>query len=194
MLEQFRTHINLVAPLSDEATLTLYSKMNVVTLRKKETLITEGARNNKVFFLLEGLIRIYTLNDGVERITDFIEPGYFVNILSQPSFIPIARACVVTMEPSVVLSVNSEELAELYESSVELANWGRAYAEKEVAKLNHFFSHLYFLSPTELYKEAVRSMSPQLLQKIPLKYIASYLNLAPESLSRIRKRIVTVKD
>ena len=191
IFESLKAHVNSISPLSDEMLVLLFEKMDVTSLNKRELLLNEGARNDKVFFLVSGLIRIYTIKDGIERIADFIKPGFFVNILSQSLFTPISKVYVEAMEQCAVLSIDSHELECLYSSSVEFANWGRVYAEKEVTQFNHFFSHLYFLSPTELYEEALKSMGPLLLQKIPLKYLASYLNITPESLSRIRKRIVS---
>ena len=190
ILNLLRTQLNSVYPLPEESVVALYNQMTEISLRKKELLLNANDRNNNIYFLVSGLMRVYTIIDGVERIADFIKPGYFVNILSQTSFIPTSKACVEAMEQCVVLSINNKELESLYETSVELANWGRVYSEKEVNQFNHFFSHLYFLSPEKLYEEAIRTLSPQLLQKIPLKYLASYLNRTPESLSRIRKRIV----
>ena len=180
-------HLNTTYPLSVKMVDILYDKMNTITLVDRELLLNNSAKN--VFILISGALKVYSIKDGIEKIAKFVEPGSFVNISSQSRLRSTVTTYIEAIEKCVVLSISREELECLYSSSLEFANWGRVYVEREMTEMEYFFSHIFFLSPEEMYEDVMQSMNPALLQKIPQKQLASYLNLAPESLSRIRRRL-----
>lgn len=186
-LNLLKSHLNSVHPLSEEMVKKLYDKMNIITIKDGELLLNRGTKD--VFVLLYGALKIYSLKDGIEKIAKFVEAGSFINISAQSTLNNTSTAYVEAIEKSIVLSIARTELESMYNSSLEFANWGRVYLENEMVQMEYFFLHTFFLSPEEMYEDLLQSMNPQLLQKIPQKHLASYLNLAPESLSRIRKRI-----
>lgn len=79
-------------------------------------------------------------------------------------------------------------LQELYASDIHLANWGRKYAEYACIKAEKLFLTRYFKNSQERYQELL-SEFPEIIQRVPLGLIASYLNMSQVNLSRIRALI-----
>ena len=69
---------------------------------------------------------------------------------------------------------------------IHIANWGRKLAEKELLKIESRIISSEMMSAKERYDELIKN-SPSLIQRVPLKHIASYLGITQVSLSRIRK-------
>lgn len=91
------------------------------------------------------------------------------------------------MENSVLLKIGSRRLEELFSQSLELANWGCKLAEYYLSEYEHYF---IWYSGTEARAQYERLMReyPDLIRKVPLKHLASYLQITPQSLSRIRAK------
>lgn len=73
----------------------------------------------------------------------------------------------------------------LFEQSVGLANWGRKLAGKALTEYEHYFIDYFFTDKGTQYRNIIKEY-PKLLQRVSQKELASYLNITPQSLSRIR--------
>ncbi|MEG2100855.1 MAG: Crp/Fnr family transcriptional regulator, partial [Flavobacterium sp.] len=80
------------------------------------------------------------------------------------------------------------KLQKLFEIDIHIANWGRKFAEKELIKTEERLISHQFSNATERYLELLQN-NPQLIQRVQLGYIASYLGISQVSLSRIRAEI-----
>ena len=76
----------------------------------------------------------------------------------------------------------------LFAESVELANWGRRLVEKQLVECERYFTEYYWQDKKTQYLRLLGEY-PDLLRRVPLKDLASYLDVTPQSLSRIRSRI-----
>ena len=79
-------------------------------------------------------------------------------------------------------------LARLFQEDIHIANWGRKFAETEFLQTEEKFIPLLFTSAAERYEVLLKN-NPELLQRIPLECLATYLGITPVSLSRIRAGI-----
>src|SRR5690606_25504806 len=93
---------------------------------------------------------------------------------------------VELLEDCELYELKIDHLNSLYNQDIHIANWGRRLAEKELLKIESRIVSTELLSAKERY-DRLMSNSPSLIQRVPLKYIASYLGITPVSLSRIRK-------
>jgi len=91
-----------------------------------------------------------------------------------------------------LLSISREKFEKLLLEDIELSTWSRKYLEIVIYELELFFTSSFFMDATKQYEDILRIES-ELVQKVPLKYLASYLNIAPESLSRIRAKLTKKK-
>jgi len=140
-------------------------------------------------FIEEGLLRLYYLNDGKEVTTcfcfeDTITCSYKSMITNSPSEIAIQA-----VEPCKLVVFSYEALKSMYDKNLFWQQVGRLAAENEYLNTECHNRFLNDLSATEKYKQ-IMIENPEIIQRAPLNYIASYMQIAPETLSRIRKKII----
>lgn len=161
-----------------------YEKLN-----NKEFLSSMGKISNKIFFILNGLARVYYLKDGKEITTYLSSDDGF--IASYSSFInqTVSFENIQCIEDCEVLSITFEKMHYLY---AEIPNWervGRILAEQNYLCMADRVLKLQMVPAKEKYQTFLASAPAKIIQRTPLIYIASFLGITPESLSRIRQDI-----
>lgn len=163
----------------------LLSHMTEYHFGKGELIVKEGERDSNLYILKKGLWRAYCLTDGTESSLWFAGTGemafsswgYANNELSQIN--------IDSLNESVAYGIGKQELEALFYSSIELANFGRKMFEQEIVFIDSYTLAYGTPSATERYL-TLMDENPELLQDVPLKHLASYLYITPQSLSRIR--------
>ena len=92
------------------------------------------------------------------------------------------------MEDSLLYCLKRSDLYRLFEEDIDIANWGRKLAELEFLRAEEKLIPLLFTTASERYR-VLLERTPDLLQRIPLECLASYLGITPVSLSRIRAKL-----
>lgn len=169
---------------------TLLDNMEEVHFSKKAIIAREGMKNTNLYLIKKGLWRAYYHKDGVEATIWFASEGeaafsiwgYVDNSHSQ---ITIEAMC-----DSVAYQISGSTLNELYSSSIGLANLGRQLMEQQLLTMENWLISAGSPRAKERYLTLIKE-TPELLQYVPLKHIASYLWVTPQSLSRIRAGIKT---
>lgn len=187
--EKFREKYNL----SGDDVRTLVGRMGEVRYKKKELIVREGEKNTNLYLLKEGIWRAHYLKDGTEATiwfategeTAFSTWGYTDNSCSLISI----ESCT----DSVAYFISREELDKLFNSSLGLANLGRRLMEKTLLNIENWTLANGSPRAKERYLTLLRD-TPQILQYVPQKYIASFLWITPQSLSRIRAGMKELKD
>lgn len=154
--------------------------------RKGEVILEEGKVCKHVYFLETGFLRFYVNMDGEEVSKFFTKPPYCFT--SQRSFnksIP-AKESIATLEDSRVWEITKSDSDKL----LKLESWSTF--TRELVQEVQFFTEQILVeiqnqTAEERYIKLVEGGS-YLLEKVPLKHLASYLGIAPQSLSRIRKK------
>ena len=95
------------------------------------------------------------------------------------------------MENSVLYLLKRKDLHELFKEDIHIANWGRKFAESEFLQTEERLISLLFTTTSERYMKLIQN-NPELLQRIPLECLASYLGITLVSLSRIRAKLKRV--
>lgn len=151
-------------------------------------ILEAGKVETCIFFLLKGIVRAYAPVNGEEVTFWFGCEGDI--IFSMESYINgrPGYETVELLEDSVLLVLEKEKLHQLFLSDIHVANWGRKLAENEFIKAERKIIMLLSMNATERYEELLRN-TPQLLQRIPLGMISSYLGMTQVTLSRIRAKI-----
>lgn len=182
-MEDFIARQRKIYPLSNESARLLLQHTEEVHLAKGEQILTEGRRLDYVYFVKEGFARTYIVREGKDWTMWFTGPG---GMLAGPSPGGAVLNAEV-MEDSILLKMSARELDRLFEQSLELANWGRKLAEYYLAEYEHYFTHYSYADARVQYENLLQDY-PDLIQKVPLKHLASYLQITPQSLSRIRAK------
>ncbi|MBO6518114.1 MAG: Crp/Fnr family transcriptional regulator [Bacteroidia bacterium] len=158
-------------------------------LNKKEFLLEPGQACSYLAFVNKGTFRVFFYdNAGTEVTVWFSFPGMMIGDLL--AFFQDSRAIfyVQAVEDGEVRIIAKSKLEELYLKNPEYLQFGRKYAEYVSVNVMQRMLSLQTLSAEERYLELLAN--PNYMQRIPLKYLASYLGITDTSLSRIRKNIV----
>jgi CRP-like cAMP-binding protein len=151
--------------------------------------LRQGEVSRKVAFVVEGVFHNFRSRDGQEHSFYFGREGEFIGDYS--SFLPVRPAvhAIQALEPARLLSISYDSLQRLYREVREGERFGRLVAEMLFVDVLGQLASFYEETPEERYARFVRSY-PDLQQRIPQYYIASYVGVKPQSLSRIRGRAV----
>lgn len=185
--ERIRRIVQYVAVLPDEQMNEFLSLFQLEVYPKNSVIINPKTTKNKLYFLVSGLVRIYYEAEGKEITSDikeentfFLNGYYLYTGLSNFDY-------HVSMTPTVVLSADYDELEALSAKYHEVEHMGRKMVELHYANFLISNYNQLFLSAEERLDVFQRERA-SLLNKVPLKYIASYLGIAPETLSRMRSK------
>lgn len=182
--EKFRNRYQL----SEADASALLSHMEEVRFKKREVIVQEGTKNTNLYLIKEGIWRGHYLKDGVDTSIWFASKGeaafsvwgYMDNSYSQIS--------IEAMSDSIAYCISKAALNELYSTSIGLANLGRRLMEHQLLTTENWLISAGSPRAKERYLTLIKE-TPELLLHVPLKYIASYLWITPQSLSRIRAEI-----
>lgn len=155
-------------------------------INRNEYLTVRGNRDTNLYFILNGSVRVY-VDDGFEE--QIIRLAYRQNIVAAlDSFLSgnPTDFYIQAIKRSTLNVISREAFLRFVHSSPEhILVWNSILQEAVLQSLERE-KDILTISPRERYNRVLKR-SPQLFQEIPLKYIASYLRMSPETLSRIKK-------
>ncbi len=161
-------------------------------LKKGEFILRSGEVCNHVTFINKGHFRSYNIVAGDEITFNFaFEGNYVTDYTSFVSRRP-SEDYIVAMDDAEILQMKYEDLQAAYEKSPVWQKFGRLMAEFVLIHISQRNKSLLFNSPEERYLNLMKER-PKVFERVPQQYIASYLGIKPESLSRIRKRLTETK-
>lgn len=166
----------------------LRDEFHPLMLKKGTHFIKQGEVSSAIAFINRGFFRYYHISNGEEITSDFsFEKTFITSFISLITGEP-SRIAVQALDDSMLLVLKRSRLYELYETNHTMERMGRLLAEKAFTdNTNHLLSFLN--DKAAIRYQNLLEQAPHMVQKIPLVYIASYLGISPETLSRIRKKI-----
>lgn len=194
MIEVLRTYLSAKnVELTEEQFQRWTSSFSERKIKKHDFLLSEGEVAKHTFFTVHGCLRMYTVdNKGKEHIMQFAPENWWIGDIESSTTHTPSVYFIDALEDSDILSMDT-------------VAWDKSL--KEIPPLALLFQRLMQNRQTATQKRIIFSMSasaeeryldfiktyPSLAQRIPQHMIASYLGITPESLSRIRKQVVTKK-
>jgi CRP-like cAMP-binding protein len=153
--------------------------------RKKEKLLKEGEVEKYLNFIKSGLARLYFVRKKEEVVIQFSTENEV--ICCYESFLSGKPSGFSTesIEPMIVLSITLENLEKLFSFSPKIERLGRLFATQEYLKKAAFDYNRVRVTTKERFIEFFQN-NQNLLQRIPQKYLASYLDMKPETFSRMK--------
>ncbi len=186
-MKVIRNFVEQYVKIPDEDWHKISAEFTRKELPKKYNILEEGKICKSLYFLESGLLRYFTLKDGLEHTKFFtIAPYCFTSQASFNSRKP-ANETIQTIESSVIWETSFLQ----NEALLELKSWN-IFARKITQEVQFFTEEILEELQTETAENRYLKLlnnQPELLQRIPLKYLASFYGVAPQSLSRIRKKL-----
>lgn len=158
------------------------------SIKKGTTLLKKGQKSQDEYFILKGCIRKYYIIDGEEKTTAFftemegLTPHCAINNAPSEYFI----SCV---EDTILTVANKDVGVELLTKFPKFELMCRIFSEELVAKQQIDFDDFKISTPEQRYLTLLQNR-PDLIQRVPQHQLASYLGIIPQSLSRLRARIL----
>ena len=178
--------LNDIYPLPSETITEICKYIKEVQFTKGHILLRADKVERHLYFIKKGMVRAFATQGENDITFWFGEEGE--TVLSMKSYVENQKSYenIELLENSEFYELNVDDLRALFNKDIHLANWGRKLAERELLKLEKRLILRELQSAKERYDELLKN-TPSLLQRVQLKFIASYLGITPVSLSRIRK-------
>ncbi|WP_020602868.1 Crp/Fnr family transcriptional regulator [Spirosoma spitsbergense] len=182
----FKNYITRKVPLSDAEWQLIDSLFAPTYLKQGEFLLEQGAVCKHLYFVGSGLLRFFVWKEGVDKTKFFTFDNYLFT--SQHSFSTRKPATenIQAIADCELLQLTYTDLQTLYD---QIPHW-RKFIQMIIQEASHFTEEILTELQTETAEKRYQKMlldNRAMIQRIPLKYLASYLGIAPQSLSRIRK-------
>lgn len=177
-----------ISPLSNECKKSLLQHVSEITFPKGTRIIEADKNSHYIYFIKKGIVRAFT-ETKQEELTFWIgKEGNPVISIQNYVANESSYETIETLEDCILYRINMELLQQKYHSDISLANWGRKFAEQELIRTEKRLIERLTQSATERYQNILTN-EPELLQRVSLGIIASYLGISQVSLSRIRAEI-----
>lgn len=188
-MDPLRAYLQSVTALSAEDLSMLDEIVRKVQVAKRRYLLEPGHICRSIYFIESGQFRLYDLDaNGTEINRRFsFEHQFAVDFQSFISQSP-SRYFLQAMKDSEVTAISYADLQRTYDQSKGWERLGRLLAERAYQQVNEKLELMQFNTPEERY-QFILDTRPELLERISLAHLSSYLGIRPESLSRLRKRI-----
>lgn len=167
----------------------LANLITVKTVKKNTFIVKQGQVCNACYFVLKGCLRQYIISNDVEKTTAFYTEEQAVNFFTSSTRNEASKSFLISLEDSVLLVGDPAAEAGIFARFPKLEHLTRKMIQEDFGKTQDAFSEFMTSSPEERYLK-ILEQRPGLIQRASLHQLASYLGITPESLSRIRKRIM----
>lgn len=164
------------------------SSFEVIHLKKNTLLEEEDKLTNYLYFINEGFVRVFYVQEGEDRTTQINCPSRFIT--SYQSFISQEKAYdnVETITDCSLLRISKTNLDLLNQKIENWAKFGERIYETALVFNEERTRDMILLNAEKRYQKMLKTQ-PEIIKNVPIQYIASYIGIKPESLSRIRRQI-----
>ena len=180
-------YFNSITALSNELIDDIKKYVVIREYEKNEMILKEGKVSNYTSWIIKGLTRSYYTHDAEDITTKFLWDGACItSVYSYYSRKP-GNENIVALEHTVLASLHYDHMQHLYKTYPAFNVIGRVITEQYLYMLEIEVYNLRKQKAEDRYQFIVKHF-PHLLQRVPLKYLATYLGINLETLSRIRAK------
>jgi CRP-like cAMP-binding protein len=183
LIDQFKKYGNLTFELETE----LKSKIKFLKKDKGNFLLKSGQTVSNLFVIEKGIVRSFHNSNEKEINVWFGSENVILGSVMPLFFNQPSIENIQFLEDSTLYYISNNDLNELYKKSLEMNIIGRKMAEEYCKILEERSFSLQTQSAEQRYNDLLKNQ-PEVLQRVSLGHIASYLGISQETLSRIRKK------
>ena len=192
MLDEVRKFINQHIELTEDEFQLLASKFRPVSFNKKTKIVDIGEVATTVYFVIKGITRRYFYRGKQELITHLVkEGGLMGSVISFLTGEP-SRYVLETIEPVTALALSKNDLEGLFNSNKKWEKFGRKIITAFFLQVEYHNMDMIKYSTKERFVNFMKQ-NPDLVLRVPQKYLASYLEIQPETFSRLKHLMVKEK-
>ena len=180
--------INQISFLSTESKNAFFNAWKEWNVPKDYFLVRENSISDYIFFIQKGIARIY-YHKNEKEITEWIamDETFFLSIISFFERTP-SKLMIHTIEPSQVFGIHHDDLMQLCDQYHDIEKLFRKMLSLSLILSQYRMDSIQFETAQTRYENLLNKY-PEMVLRVPLSYIASYLGITQETLSRIRSTI-----
>lgn len=187
MQEKFIELINQYSALSEQEITHIKNNVPIQSYTKNEVIFREGQISQTIYFVLEGCVRLFYNADGNEKTAFFYTEGKFICAGESYNFGVPAVENYQAIEDTTLMLFHKQTIDKLLALFPNFELIARFATEDELITCQKMIASFITKSPEERYLELLET-NKDLFQRVHQQYIASFLGVSPETLSRIKKR------
>lgn len=188
-MQNFTKYLKTKANIAEPEFQLLIKKVEFRNIEKGEVLLRPGEVCRHSFFIENGLLRSYTVDDaGKEHIIQFGSENWIVSDRSSAFFNEPSDLFIDAIEDTEVVLISSDFINEASEISSSFRNYNQIALQNYIRHQQKRINLLLSASAERRYMNFIK-LYPDLTLRVPQWMIASYLGITPESLSRVRKEL-----
>ena len=187
-MNEIRKFIDTISPMNDSDWNFFSSKLRKVKFDKNQIILKIGKTEHNLSFISKGTVRLCIPKEESDLTFGFLFENEFVTAYDSFLTQTPSEYQIETLTETILWQISNKDLQEVYKRSDNGNIIGRKMAENMFLIKSKRELSLLSKTAEERYLDLFADR-PKLLQQIPLKYIASYIGVTPQALSRIRKRI-----
>ncbi|MDL5511943.1 Crp/Fnr family transcriptional regulator [Arenibacter sp. M-2] len=188
-MQNFTKYLKTKANIAEPEFQLLIKKVEFRNIEKGEVLLRPGEVCRHFFFVENGLLRSYTVDDGgKEHIIQFGSENWIVSDRSSAFFNEPSDLFIDAIEDTKVVLINSDFINEASAISSSFRNYNQIALQNHIRHQQKRINLLLSASAEARYLNFIQ-LYPDLTLRVPQWMIASYLGITPESLSRVRKEL-----
>ena len=187
MHDRFLKLLNQYIQFGEKEVRLLFDRIVFKNYNKNEMIFREGNISKTIYLVIEGCVRLFYLHEGKDRTAHFYTEGKFICAGESYNFGVPAKENYQAVEETILVHFPKHAVDELLQLSQNFEILARIATEDELITCQKMIASFVTLSPEERYEELLKT-NANLFQRVPQQYIASFLGVSAETLSRIKKR------
>ena len=188
MFDRFIELVNKHGKLEDTEIRYLQEHVKIGFYKKNETILSAGKIVRNIYFVMDGCVRLFYNVDGKDKTAFFYNKEDFIWAGKNGKHEVPTQKNYEAIEDTVLVQIDKRIAYNLMESSPNFELITRLGKEQELIAYQQLIAYFITLSPEERFIKLLET-NKSLFQRVPQQYLASYLGISPETLSRIKKRV-----
>lgn len=193
MIDNLIEYFSKFQSLSEDEKNVIRNGSEIRLIKKGEILLKEGQIAKDNYFVVKGCIRQYYLKNGEEKTSNFFTEEEWILPFTNIEDNGKSKFYLETLEDSHLLIASDDQGNDFLEEFPKFQKTSQQILEKEIVRQQNELAKYINQTPEERYIDLQKNR-PELLNRVPQYQISSYIGIKPESLSRIRKRIVNKQN
>ncbi|MFC5471324.1 Crp/Fnr family transcriptional regulator [Cohnella suwonensis] len=190
MKDRLFTIMTRLTSLNEEEQQAIVNEIHVEEYKKGTDLLRQGDLPTKCYFVLKGCVRQYSINEkGKEVTSNFFTEEQAITVFNDHKPDKSSEFTFTCLEDSVLVVGDLDTEKDMYNKYGQLESMTRKMIEENFGQVQDEFASFIASTPEERFKALLQNR-PYLIARVPQHQLASYLGMTPESLSRIKKRVL----